>query len=134
MNLIPTCYYNKPLLNLIDSLVDEGYSTYSSLSEADRDKITTQCMETLGDDAYFCMLESDNVIPNLKKFILSCKEEDALSLGMSLRKSADNYFNDVMASLFEERVNKRISSINYDHGLFKSMDKNTGEMEWRRTA
>lgn len=134
MNLIPTCYYNKPLLNLIDSLVEEGYSSYSSLSVADRDKVTVQCMETLGDDAYFCMLDSDKVIPNLKKFILSCNEEDAISLAKTLRKSADSYFNDVMAWLFEERVNKRISSIHYDHGLFQSMDKNTGEIEWRRTA
>ncbi len=133
MNYIPSCYYAKPILKLLDSLIDEGYKSYSSLSEADQDKVTKLCMDALGDDAYSC-LDLEETVYNLQKYIMSCKPEDAVKLANKMRTKAHLYFKEAMTHIFEERKSIQKFNVNLDHGLINSLNKNTGETEWRRMS
>lgn len=131
--IISNCYYTKSLLNEIDTLIDYGYD-YHNLTDADKDKLIAECISCLGSDAYECIIDSDNLNAFLKKFILSCKKDDANDLAMHLRQSATEYFNPVLESLFEERKSNRQIKNNFDHGFFQYMDRNSGETEWLKSA
>ena len=131
---IPTCFYNPSLINLIDSLIDDGYKSYCSLSDAERDRVITLCIDALGDDAYSCIIDSDHMIPDFKRYVLSCKHEDAVKLARHLHEAAVIYFSETMRNLFDERVNCHTSFSNIENNMFPHVDKNTGDIEWRRSA
>lgn len=133
MTYIPSCYYAKPILKLLDSLIDEGYQSYVSLSEADQDRVIALCMDALGDDAYSC-LDLEETTSHLQKYILSFKPEDAVRLANKMRGKALSYFKDVMIQLFDERKAIYNSAVNFEHGFVSSMNRNSGESEWRRIA
>ena len=131
---IPACYYNTSLINLIDYLIDEGFKSYSSLSDAERDRIIALCIESLGDDSYSCIIDSDHMMLDLKRYVLSCKHEDALKLACHLHEAAINYFCEPMTSLFEERLNHNRFTTNIESNLYQYGDRINGETQWRRIA
>lgn len=131
MNMIPTCYYNNLLLKLIDSLIEDGNESYSSLSDADRDRVITHCMDSLGDDAYACVIDSQMMIPDLKRYVLTCKKEEAITLAHNLHEAASNYFQDPMDQLFEQRSSLNRYQARIESGLLPRRDVANGEVSWR---
>lgn len=128
---IPTCYFSKPLLKLIDTLVEDGNNSYSKLSDADRDNVIAICLDCLGDDAYACIIDSDYMMSDLKRFVLTCKKEDAITLAHNLHDAAAKYFEDDMNELFEQRSSIHRFNINAERNIFPRVDNSTGELTYR---
>lgn len=103
MRTIPTCYYDKSITKLIDSLIDDGYSSYSELRDIDKQEITAQCIQALGDDAYSCIIEPDDfckTMSHFKKFLITCDSDEIQDMAEVMRKNAIDYFSDDMDTLF----------------------------------
>src|SRR5260221_5428666 len=103
MRPIPSCYYDKTLLKLIDSSILDGYESYSSLDDTDKEYITAQCIEILGDDAANCLAESDNISTTLKhftKFLRTADQSESYDLVQSMIKNGTDYFSYNLERLF----------------------------------
>lgn len=137
METIPTCYYSRSLLKLIDSLVDEGYSSYRVLSPADKDQVTAECISVLGDDAYACIIDSVDfykTLKNFKLFLLSGKKDDAYELASIMKENANDYFDEPMNALFEERKSMLEYQDKIEHNFFPYTDQMDGSTIWRKSA
>jgi len=128
---IPTCYFTKPLLRLIDTLIEDGNNSYSKLSDADKDNVIALCIDSLGDDAYACIIDSDYMIGDLKRFVITSKKEDAITLAHNLHDAAAKYFEDDMNELFEQRSSLYRFNMNAERNIFPSTDNTTGEIAYR---
>lgn len=133
MKYISECFYTKPLLKLIDNLIDDGFRSYENLSDADKDNIVALCIDALGDEAFECIMASFDTISNLKKYILTGKRDDAYDLAIMMRDAASDYFRDVMECLFIERLNQSESYNSLEHRLFYREKPEIEEM-WRKSA
>ena len=121
MKTIPNCYYDKALLKLIDNNISDGFKSYSSLEDIEKELIAAQCIEILGDDAYTCIIESENFYKTLnhfKKFLRTADQSESYDLVQSMIKNAVEYFTDVMDLLFDERLCEFDSETMCDEGFY----------------
>ena len=137
MRTIPRCYYNKALIKIIDGYIEDGFNSYSDLSESDKEIVTAQCIDILGDDAYSCIIDSENFHKTLSHFtkILRTADKDySYELVDTMRKNATAYFIDDMDELFDERCRDRYLEKMYDYGMKSYVDPINGETIWRKSA
>lgn len=107
MRTIPSCFCDKTLIKLIDNHIDDGFKSYSSLDDTDKEYITARCIELLGDDAANCLAESDNIsktLTHFTKFLRTADQNESYDLVQSMIKNATDYFTVKMNYLFEERL------------------------------
>jgi hypothetical protein len=104
MNNIPRFLFNKEIITNINSLINIGYKSYSNLIDFDKEKIISQIINILGNDAYNLIIDSENFDKTLnyfKDFLLSESANDAFKLAKTMRKNAIEYYEDNLNDLFE---------------------------------
>lgn len=131
MRTIPPCYYHPSILRLIDSYVRDDIKRYSDLEQYDKELITAQILEVLGEEAYDAIIQSDNLhstIHHLKQYMVTGQKEYAFDLAETMSKNASVYYIDVMDLLFSERVDERMHDVNRENGFYPRRDSVTGEV------
>jgi hypothetical protein len=136
MMTLPLFYYSKSILSLIDTSIDLGKTSFSSLSDADKDDLINACIDELGEDAYSCIIEENfmKTVSHFKKFIASGNKEDSYKLASQMRTNAENYFSGNLEQLFEERLGHQEYEKCLFNGLFQYVNPLNGEIEWRKSA
>lgn len=137
MKTIPNCFYNKSLKKLIDNCIDDGFASYSSLDDIDKELIAAECIDALGDDSYPCIIEPaqfSQLLNHFTKFLRTAQSEYSNDLAQTMSKNATDYFADDMDHLFSERVSERKSEMMYEDGFRPEVDRVNGEISWRKFA
>lgn len=137
MRILPKFYYDKSIIQVIDNLILDGYKSYNSIDEHDKEIIAAKCINLLGDDAYTCLIDSPNLSKMLnlfKNYLLSSNQDSSYDLLEVMRKNATEYFADDLTDLFSERYDGIQSDINWEKGLRPSKDAINGEITWRHSA
>lgn len=103
---IPSCYYDAPILKVVDSLISAGNTSYTALDDYDKARLTCLCMQALGTDAHLCITDTDldDVLTNLKGYLLTANHEYKYDLVEKLERNAINYFEFYMDMLFEKLI------------------------------
>ena len=94
------------LLKEIDTLIEEGATSYRSLSEIDKDTLTVISMRSLGKNSYECVTDVndfDDIVHRLAKFIHTGSIENAVELADSMREQTTDYFSKNLSEIFDER-------------------------------
>ncbi len=104
MNYIPKCFYHKTILDFISEKLSEGIDSFNHLEEIDQERLTTLCMDSLGEDAYSVLLgeKVDQTLSHLKKFMLTADMDEGYELLNSLRSNAINSVSYEMNCLFDK--------------------------------
>lgn len=136
MITIPLFYYSPSILKQIDFLIDLGYQSFDNLSDADKDILTSECIDVLGEDAYSCIIEENfmSTVSQFKKFLLSRNKEDSHNLADVMRENAVNYFGESLNQLFDERLLNNHVERQLEHGMHQYIDRRNGDKEWRKSA
>jgi hypothetical protein len=130
---IPQCYYHQNIIKLIDYYISEANTSYSSLEEIDQDTLTAECIKVLGNDAYVCLIETDNLENTLGDFIsflFNGSMSSAHDLAETMRKNANEYFSPILDRLFAERHSDNIYEKNAKQGRKLIIDRINGESRW----
>lgn len=133
MRIIPRVYYHKDIIALINSYIDDGFTSYHSLPEIDQERISAECIKILGTDAYDCIIQSDDfdiTLHHLKQYLLTGQREYALDLAETMSKNAVQYFTNIMDSLFSDMSSKKQYENNIACGLKISSNNLNGEIQW----
>lgn len=105
---VPKCFYQPFILQLIDSHISNGITSYDDLEEIDKDELTVKCMAALDNDAYVAITEADDyktMIKYLCEYINHGGSDKAYDLAEKLRTNAISYFSNELNQLFQERLN-----------------------------
>lgn len=123
------------LLKEIDTLIDEGATSYSSLDEIDKDNLTLISLRSLGKHAYECVTDVndfDDIVHRLAKFIHTGSIENALGLADTMREQTTDYFSKSLSEIFDDRFNEIECSKKKEAGLTPYQHKDNGETKWMR--
>lgn len=123
------------LLKEIDSLIGEGYTSYGSLDDLDKDRLTVLSIRLLGKNAYECITDVndfDDIVHRLTKFINTGSIDNAIELADAMREQTTQYFSKNLSQLFDDRVVEIECSIKRENGLKPIQHKDNGETAWIR--
>ena len=123
------------LLKEINHLIEEGATSYSSLSEIDKDTLTVISMRSLGKNAYECITDVndfDDIVQRLAKFIHTGSIENAVELADSMREQTTDYFSKSLSGIFDDRFAEIECSKKREAGLTPYQHKDNGETTWMR--
>jgi hypothetical protein len=135
--MIPTCYFNPNITNIIDFFVEDGFKSYTELPSTSKDTIISACIKELGEDAYNCLIDSENitkVMCHFRKFLLTYEYDEIDDMVEAMRTIATDYFEDDMNWLFSDRIAINQSIQMAESGFIQRQDQITGEIEWRKSA
>lgn len=124
---------NKTLINLIDDHISNQCFTWNNLDETDQELLVAEAMRGLGDEAYVCITESDElgeILKNLRKHLTT--GNNMYDLAQSMTRAVTLYLAPEIAALFIERKETHDYDYYYEHGFVPTVDKQTGEREWSR--
>lgn len=136
MRTIPLFYYSPSILKQIDFFIEIGSQSFEGLSDADKDSLTSACIDVLGEDAYSCIIEENfmSTVSQFKKFLSSRSKDDSYDLADVMRENAENYFSKSLNKLFEERISENSVNSYLEHGMHQYVDRSNGEIVWRKSA
>lgn len=129
--IIPPIFKSPRITNLINSQIDYGYTSYSSLDHIDKELITAECIALLGDDAYEYIKQADslnNMLFNLSSYFKTSDKDVRYDLMESLRENATKLYEDELNMLFDELLADRNGEIQeevrlqYGHRHFYAAD------------
>ncbi len=136
MTFIPKCFYSKEITNLIDSYIDQGCSSYHDLDDYEKENISAECIRILGNDAYVCLIESDNisnVFDNLIKFMKTSDMDYGYELLRAITSNAVDHFSNYIQHIFSERLDEFNNIKKLEKGLKPMVNINNGETTWRKS-
>jgi len=124
---------NKTLINIIDDHISNQCFTWNMLDENEQEWLVAEAMRGLGDEAYVCITESDElgeIMKDLLKHMLT--GNNSYELALSMTRAARLYFTPELAALFIDRKEAHDYDTYYENGFVPTVDKQTGEREWSR--
>lgn len=126
-------YYNFSIIKLVDEFVSEGFELFSKLEEIDQDMLSAECIKTLGNDSYNCIIQPDDfdqVLHHFTQYLMTAKREYAQDMAETMRKNANLYFAEKLDPIFTERTNLYRHNSSIEGGLKAVRDQQTGEMRY----
>lgn len=124
---------NKTLIRMIDYLIQGGSPSWKNLDEIDQELLVSEAMRGLGDDAYVCITESDEmseILLELRRHLNT--GNNMYDLAYVMTESVKKYFSPELEALFLERKSSLDSDFYYENGYLPSINQQTGETEWSR--
>lgn len=124
---------NKILIDAIDHHISEQCFTWNNLDETDQELLVAEAMRGLGDEAYVCITESDElgeILKELRRHLTT--GNNMYDLAQTMTHAVTLYFTPELAALFLERKEAYDYDYYYEHGFVPTVDKQTGETEWVR--
>ncbi len=104
MTSIPRFLFSKEITDNINHLIQIGYKSFNQLIDFDKEKLISQIIKTLGNDAYNLIIDSehfDKTLNHFSDFLLSESVNDAFKLAKTMRQNAIEYYADNLNDLFE---------------------------------
>jgi len=125
---------NKNLIKTIDHHISEQCYTWNMLDDTDKELLVAEAMHGLGNEAYVCLTESDElgeILKDLRKHLLT--GNNMHDLAASMIRAVTLYFTTELAALFVERKEAYDYDTYYENGFLPVVNKQTGEREWGRS-
>ena len=127
---------NKTLIQAIDELIlDDGYISYSRLSDDSKEMLTALCIRDLGKSGYEVLVECNDCDANVSDLIghlLSGTNDSAQRLADTLKDNAVMYFENKLMELYDERYGVLEADRMREAGLHPIVDRVNGEVRWIR--
>jgi hypothetical protein len=124
---------NRSLIEQIDQCIEVGCSTWNDVDELNQELLAAEAMRGLGDEAYVCITESDEIheiLKDLRKHLLT--GNNMHDLAQSMTHAVVQYFAPELSKLFLERLEVVSDDFWYERGYVPTIDNQTGEREWVR--
>lgn len=137
MTFIPKCFYDKKITSLINSYIQEGCGSYDELDDSEKENLTSECINILGDDAYTCIIEPQDfskTIRQFSKYLKTADMDEAHELLNTMKKNAIEHYADYLNQMFLERIEEISYEYRKEKGFLPTKDMNTGELLWEKRA
>lgn len=124
---------NKTLIRMIDDLIQGGSPSWKNLDEIDQELLVSEAMRGMGDDAYVCITESEemsDILIQLRRHLNT--GNNMYDLAFAMEKAVIKYFSPELEALFLERKSSLDSDFYYENGYVPSINQQNGETEWSR--
>lgn len=125
----------KPILDLINKHIEDGFISFRSLHPLDQSEISSHCIKVLGNDAFECLIahsDMDKTLNLFSKYLSGDTENNLCDLLQTMAKGANEFFAKDMDILFDEMISLRNNDINHEKGLRSYTDQVVGEIFWSK--
>lgn len=117
---------NKQLIKEMDSIIDNGYTTYNDIPTKDLEHLLALCMEE--EDVEWAV--NTNVYKATVKLLSDNDGGNEAAIAEAIKKSIKNYFYVSLCDAFHDRVAYRTNLMYEEKGMFSTIDKTNGEVTW----
>lgn len=125
----PEYFKNKPLIEAIKDFIWDSKKSYYELDDVDKAKLAGLCMQ--GQDRFSrsdCIIQTDGFDKfenQFEKFLLTSDKDESIEMIETLRKSAIEYYEETLDSLFDELYSIQLS----EEGMIFERSSN-GDSYW----